>query len=122
MSKIGTVLARLTRLGTYLYRVDFTAHENDYDSDDEGDEWQWSHPIVFTHTKTRTGDETFANDSEIPYDTCERYTARTFWLRDSTTITKLIYDTMAIRRARGEMMPSWSLSVMAKAADAAWFK
>ena len=117
--KVGSIYARVTRLDGTYYRVDFTRNENLYDSDDEGDDWQWSYPIRFSVDLLR-GQHVFLNTDEIPYDTRERYTARCFWRTDSTSIPRLVCDTWAVRRARGESLPTWSLSAICKAADVAW--
>ena len=115
--KIGAVLARLQKLSYPMYCLDFTEHLNEYDSDDEGNEFQWSHPIRF---EFRNG--CFLNREDIPYNTNERYTAKVFWEDQSTSIDKMVEDTMRVRRARGEVMPRWSVGKMCNAADQVWYK
>lgn len=115
--KIGSILARLSRIGNNEYQIDFTCHENEYDSDDEEDSWQWSHPIRFSYIN-----EQFLNTDDIVYNTRERYTARIFWKNESRTITKMIEDTMTVRKARGEKMPEWSISKLCNAGDTVWWK
>jgi hypothetical protein len=118
MSKaIGAVLARLSPFGKSSYQIDFSRHENYDDSDDEGHDWQWCCTIRFEYTNNL-----FLNTEEIPYDTVERYTSKTFWKDRSTTIIRLISDTLAIRKARGEPLPDWSFSKMCEAGDNVWFK
>lgn len=120
--KIGAILARLKPIGYQSsYQIDFSRHENYDDSDDEGDEWQWSHPIRFVYTNIN-GNPLFLNTDEIPYDIVERYTSSTFWKVRSTSITRLISDTIKIRKARGESLPEWSISKMCDAADSVWYK
>ena len=115
--KIGSILARLKRMNTTEYQIDFTCHENEYDSDDEENSWQWSHPIYFSYVN-----KMFLNTGDIPYDTREHYTARIFWKNESTTITKMIEDTMMVRKARGEPIPKWSMSKLCNAGDSVWWK
>jgi hypothetical protein len=114
--KIGAILARLTPIEKGIYRIDFSMHENDYDSDDEGDEWQWRYPIRFTHEGGL-----FLN-TEIQYDTRERHTATIFWKDSSTSIIKMITDTLKVWKASGESVPDWPISKMCNAGDAVWFK
>lgn len=117
MSDIGKIFARLTRLSVPgMYRLDFTEHTNEYDSDDEGDDWQWSHSIEFEYDY-----RTFANLDEIPYGTSERYTGCVFWRDQSTTIAKMVTDTMRVRKARGENI-DWPVHKLSNAADTVWYK
>ncbi len=117
--KIGDILARL-KLVDQTYQIDFSLHENGYDSDDEGHEWQWKCPIFFIKTGPL-----FLNEAEIPYDTVERYTSKIFWKDRSTSIHRMISDTMTIRKARGECMPDWvseKVSKLCEAGDNVWYK
>lgn len=111
------LFARITEFDYPLYRVDFTTHDNAYDSDDEEHDWQFKFPIRFSYQ-----DGLFLNKDEIPYNTSERYTARTFWANESTTIGKMIRDTFAVRRARGETIPAWSLAQICSVADDKWYR
>lgn len=115
--KLGTISARLTELAYPEYRIDFTSYVNLYDSDDEGNDCQWSCPIRFTYLN-----QTFLNKDEVEYDTRERHTCKVFWAKESTTISKMVATTLMVRKARGESLPAWPLSVMCRAADDAWDK
>ncbi len=119
--KIGSILGRLLRIGDREYQLDFTCHENEYDSDDEENSMQWSHSIRFLYS-SHNGTEQFLNLNEISYDTRERYTARIFWKNESTTIIKMIEDTMAVRKAKGEKIPVWSISKLCNAGYSVWWK
>lgn len=116
---LGSIVGRITEFEYPYYRVDFTRHNNDWDSDDEQDEWQWSHSVRFSYQRV-SNEMLFQNTDEIPYNTLERYTGRTFWATDSTSIIRLLRDTFAIRKARGEALPPWPLSAVTAAADLAW--
>lgn len=117
--KIGSISARITELAYPYYRVDFTRHNHALDSDDEDNERQWSYPIRFSYTRGSEG-MVFLNTDEIPYDTAERYTARTFWANESTSIVRMIQDTFVVRNARGDSVPPWSLFSICRAGDVAW--
>lgn len=110
------LFARITPFAFPQYRVDFSSHDNDYDSDDEDHEWQWTYAIRFNYIDGR-----FLSH-EVEYDTRERYTCRVFSSSDSTTITQMIRDTLAVRRARGERMPPFSIERMCAKADDRWFR
>lgn len=117
--KVGTIRARITPMDYPYYCVDFTRHNNADDSDDEADDWQWSHSIRFSY-EVEKGKRVFKNEAEIPYDTRERYTNRVFWLSESSTIMRMIRDTFSVRQARGDPTPSWSIQQSCAAAEAAW--
>jgi hypothetical protein len=117
--RIGSIHARITELAYPYYRVDFTRHNNVWDSDDEENDCQWSYSIRFAYENVK-GAMLFRNLDEIPYDTTERYTARVFWQTHSTTIMRMIQDTFAVRRARGDPLPPWSLSAICHAAEKEW--
>lgn len=119
--KIGSIIGRITELAYPYYRVDFTRHNNAWDSDDEDDLWQWSHAIRFSYEHGPNG-MIFLNRDEISYNTAERYTGRKFWSDDSTSIVRMIQDTMMLRKARGDPLPPWSLSSVYRAGDNAWDK
>lgn len=120
--KIGAILARLTPIGYQSsYQIDFSRHESYEDSDDEGNDCQWNYPIRFTYTSIN-GNPLFLNTDEIPYDMVERYTCSTFWKSNSTTIIRVISDTLKLRKARGESTPDWSISQMCTAGDYVWYK
>lgn len=114
---IGSVYARLTDLTYPNYRIDFTTHMNADDSDDEENDWQWSHAIKFAHVSRK-----FLNTDEIPYDTVERYTCKTFWKEQSTTIQQMVADTFRVRKARGDPIPPWPMSKVLAAAENIWWK
>lgn len=114
---IGSVYARLTELDYPYYKIDFTTHINLDDSDDEGDDWQWSHAIKFAYL-----DRQFLNTGEIPYNTVERYTSKTFWKDQSLSIQKMVADTFRVRKARGENTPLWGMAKVLQAAEDIWWK
>lgn len=111
------LFARITPLAFPDYRVDFSSHDNDYDSDDEDHEWQWTYPIYFAYVEGL-----FLNRREVEYDTRERYSCRVFPSQSSTNITEMIRNTLAVRRARGERMPPFSIDRMCAVADDRWFR
>jgi hypothetical protein len=115
MPRIGAIYARITEISYPMFRMDFTRHNNAYDSDDEENERQWSHGICFSHEGGL-----FLNEREIPYDQRERYTCKVFWKADSTTLFQMIDDTFEVRRARKEPTPPWSRSSLHRAAEDAW--
>lgn len=119
--KVGSISARITELAYPYYRVDFTRHNNVWDSDDEDNESQWSYPIRFSYTRGSEG-MVFLNTDEIPYNTAERYTGRVFWENNSTSIVRMIQDTFVVRKARGYPDASWSLISIYVSAERAWEK
>lgn len=116
---VGLIRARISELDYPYYRVDFTRHNNEWDSDDEEDDWQWSYSIRFFYER-RGEDLIFLNTDEIEYDMRERYTAKVFRSDYSTSIVQMVRDTITVRAARGERIPPWPLSTLGLAAEAAW--
>lgn len=110
------LFARITPLSFPEYRVDFSLHHHDGDSDHEDHEWQWTYPIRFRYM-----DGLFLS-CEVEYDIRERYSCRVFSSQASTTIIEMLRNTLTVRRARGERMPPFSIERMCVAADDRWFR
>lgn len=115
MSRIGAIFARVTEISYPLFRIDFTRHNNAYDSDDEENERQWSFAIRFTYDGKH-----FLNEEEIPYDHRERYTCMVFWKNESCSLAKMIDQTFRIRGAKKESVPTWNRRAIHYAAENAW--
>ncbi len=102
--------ARLTELQFPYYKIEFTTLIN-------LDARHWSHPIKFAYL-----DGQFLNTDEIPYNTVERYTNKTFWKDQSLSIQQVVADTFKVRKARGDSTPLSGMDKVLQAADAIWWK